>query len=130
MVWIPIVRALVEIDRGHYARAREALAPARAYERGQIDDRWIAYTGGLSYLREKRGAEAIAEFEKITKHHSIAPWTPLYPLAHLGIARAAVIAGDTARARTAYNELLALWKNADPDFPALVAAKQELTALR
>ena len=130
VVWIPVVRALVEIDHGNYAQAREALAPARAYERGQIDDRWIAYTAGLSYLREKRGAEAIAEFEKITKHHSIAPWTPLYPLAHLGIARAAVIAGDTARARTTYNELLALWKNADPDFPALVAAKQELEALR
>ncbi len=129
-IWIPVVRALVAIDRGNYAQARAALTPARSYERGQIDDRWIAYTAGLSCLREKRGAEAIAEFEKITKHHSIAPWTPLYPLAHLGIARAAVIAGDTARARTAYNELLTLWKNADPDFPALVAAKQELGALR
>ena len=130
VIFIPVVRALVEIDRGDYAQARQALAPARAYERGQIDDRWIAYTAGLSYLREKRGAEAIAEFEKITKHQSIAPWTPLCPLAHLGIARAAVIAGDASRARTAYNELLALWKNADPDFPALVAAKREAASLR
>ena len=129
-VWIPVVRALVEIARGHHAQARDALAPARAFERGQFDDRWIAYTAGLSYLREKRGAEAIAEFEKITTSRSIAPWTPLYPLAHLGIARAAVIAGDTARARTAYTDVLAFWKRADPGFPPLVAANQELAALR
>ena len=98
LVLIPEGRALADIGKGNYEQARNTLAAARPYERGQFDDRWIAYTAALSYLHEKRGAEAIAEFEKITKYRSIAPWSPLYPLAHLGIARAAVLAGDTARA--------------------------------
>ena len=129
-IWLPVSEALIDIQRGNFAAARDKLAPARAYERGQLDDRWIAYTAGLTYLGEKRGLEAITEFEKITKHRSIAPWSPLYPLAHLGLARAAVLAGDTVRARAAYNELLALWKNADADFPPLLAAKNEALALK
>ena len=31
--------------------------------------------------------------------------------------------GDTANARGAYQDFLALWKDADPDIPILIAAK-------
>jgi len=53
----------------------------------------------------------------------------LYPLAHLGLAQAAAISGDTARSRKAYEDFLALWKDADPDIPILRRAKEEYQRL-
>jgi tetratricopeptide (TPR) repeat protein len=129
-VVLPTAEALLEIRRGNFALAREKLAPARPYERGQISDFWVVYIAGLAALADGHAADAIAEFEKIVTARSISPASPLYPLAHLGLARAAVISGDNARARKAYEDLFALWKTADPDFPPLVAARQEYAALR
>jgi hypothetical protein len=37
--------------------------------------------------------------------------------------------GDTAKAKTAYNDFFALWKDADPDIPILIAAKAEFAKL-
>jgi hypothetical protein len=51
-------------------------------------------------------------------------------LAHLGIARAYALQGDTAKARVAYQDFFALWKDADPDVPILVAAKSEYAKLK
>ena len=69
------------------------------------------------------------EFDKIISHRSVYPTSVLYPLAHLGIARAAALAGDTSRSRAAYEALFALWKNADPDLPALLQAREEYSKL-
>jgi hypothetical protein len=49
----------------------------------------------------KKGTEAAAEFQKILDHRG-ANWGPLYPLSYVGLARAATLAGDTVRARLAY----------------------------
>lgn len=46
-------------------------------------------------------------------------------LAHLGLARAYAVQGDTLKARAAYQDFLRLWKDADPDIPILIAAKSE-----
>ena len=40
------------------------------------------------------------------------------------------VAGDTAKARTAYQDFLALWKDADPDLPILKEAKAEYAKLQ
>jgi hypothetical protein len=40
------------------------------------------------------------------------------------------VAGDTAKARTAYQDFLALWKDADPDIPILKEAKAEYAKLQ
>ena len=48
-----------------------------------------------------------------------------FPLAHLGLARAALIAGNTTKSRQAYQDFFALWKDADPDLPILIEAKHE-----
>jgi len=53
----------------------------------------------------------------------------LYPLAYVGLARAAVLQGDTAKARKAYQGFFALWKDADPDTPILIEAKREYEKL-
>jgi eukaryotic-like serine/threonine-protein kinase len=55
---------------------------------------------------------------------------PIGALAHLGLARAYVLHGDTARARAAYQDFLTLWKDADPGIPVLIAAKAEYAKLQ
>ena len=55
---------------------------------------------------------------------------PLGALAHVGLARAYVLAGDTAKAKSAYQDFFALWKDADPDIPILQQAKAEYAKLR
>ena len=129
-IGLPILRALVDIKRGKYADARANLEPARPYEFGHIGDFGTVYTTGLSYLGERRAPEAIAEFEKIVNRRSVNPASPFYPLAHLGLARAAALAGDKVRSRAAYEQLFALWKDADNDLPALLQARQEYSRLQ
>jgi hypothetical protein len=53
----------------------------------------------------------------------------LYPLAYVGLARGAVLQGDTVKARKAYQEFFALWKDADLDNPILIEAKREYEKL-
>ncbi|MFN2393964.1 MAG: tol-pal system YbgF family protein, partial [Pyrinomonadaceae bacterium] len=81
------------------------------------------------YLNQQRGTDAAAEFQKILDHRGWQPTSPLYSLAHLGLARAAALTGDTARARQAYQDFFALWKDADPDVPLLQEARQEYEKL-
>ena len=52
------------------------------------------------------------------------------PLSHLGLARAYALQGDTAKARVAYQDFLALWKDADPEIPILKQAKTEYAKLQ
>jgi hypothetical protein len=80
---------------------------------------------GQAYLKLKRGAEAAAEFQKILDHRGYAPLSPLYPLAHLGLARAATLTGETSKSRKAYEDFFAAWKEADSDLPILIEAKKE-----
>jgi len=38
--------------------------------------------------------------------------------------------GDSAKARTAYQDFFAMWKDADPDVPVLKTAKAEYEKLK
>jgi tetratricopeptide (TPR) repeat protein len=99
---------------------------------------WPQYLRGQAYLKLARGAEAAAEFQKILDHRGqgqlssrFVPTCPvLYPLAHLGLARAAAMSGDATKARQAYQDFFALWKDADADMPALIEAKKEYEKLK
>ena len=71
------------------------------------------------------GSDAASEFQKILDHRGSQIASYFYPLAQLGLARAAVLAGETAKARKAYQDLFALWKDADPDLALLLEAKKE-----
>jgi eukaryotic-like serine/threonine-protein kinase len=55
---------------------------------------------------------------------------PIMPLGRVGLARAYVMAGDKARARVAYQDFFALWKDADPDVPVLRDVKAEYAKLQ
>jgi hypothetical protein len=77
-----------------------------------------------------QGSEAAAEFQKFLDHRSLVANNPLFALAHVGLARAYTLSGDTQKARAAYQDFLALWKDGDLDIPILMDAKAELSKLK
>jgi len=127
---IPYVRALIELNRKNADAAIQSLQAATPYELGNAVGLFPIYVRGLAYLQARRGAEAAAEFQKIVDHRGIAPTAAEHSLAKLGLGRAYTMTGDTAKARTAYQDFLALWKDADPDLPVLKEAKAEYSKLQ
>jgi hypothetical protein len=98
------------------------------------------YIRGEAYLAAGQGKAAAAEFQKILDHSGIVwnCWTGA--LAHLGVARANALQARASRgvdapaarvrALAAYQDFLALWKDADPDIPILNEAKAEYGKLQ
>jgi len=89
-----------------------------------------AYVRGEAYLEAQQGREAAAEFQKVLDHRGVVFADPIGALAHLQLGRAYTMAGDTTKARAAYNDFLTLWKDADPDIPILKQAKVEYAKLQ
>jgi hypothetical protein len=85
---------------------------------------------GQAYLLLHRGAEAAAEFQKFLDHPTVVANSPLFILAHLGLARAQTLQGHTDKSRAAYQDFFTLWKDADPDIPILKEAKAEYAKLQ
>jgi hypothetical protein len=112
-------------------KAFEGLQMAVPYELGSPDGNpmFPIYLRGRAYLMARRGSEAAAEFQKILEHRGIVLNSPIGALAHLEIARAFAMQGETAKARVAYQDFLTLWKDADPEIPILKQAKAEYAKL-
>jgi tetratricopeptide (TPR) repeat protein len=125
---LPVIRAAVQINRNNPVEAVKFLESAKPYEAAA--EFWPQYLRGLGYLKLKSGNEAATEFQKILDNRGQAALSALYPLAHLGLARAAALTGDTSKSRKAYQDFLALWKDADSDLPVLQEAKQEYEKLK
>jgi tetratricopeptide (TPR) repeat protein len=87
------------------------------------------YLRGEAYLMLNDAYAAATEFQKFIDHRGVVANFPWGALAHLGLARAYAMQGDTAKAKAAYQEFITLWKDADPDIPVLIAAKSEYTKL-
>jgi predicted Zn-dependent protease len=126
-LFAPQVQAAVALDSGDAAKAIELLKPASAYDRGSTP---VLYLRGLAYVKNKQGAEAVQEFQKILALRNFAPADPLMSLAHLGLGRAYALQGDTQKCRTAYQDFFALWKDADADLPVLKEAHAEYAKLQ
>ncbi len=88
------------------------------------------YFRGLAYVSAKQGASAAGEFQKILDHPGIVVNEPIGALAHLGLGRAYALSGDKVKAAAAYQDFLALWKDADPEIPILKEAKAEYAKLQ
>lgn len=127
-IMLPLVQARIELQRGNPAQAIQLLETTRPFEGYALFQ--IAYLRGQAYLNQQNGAGAVAEFQKILDHRGSQPTSPMYSLAHLGLARAAALQGDTAKARKAYQDFFALWKDADADLPILIEAKKEYEKLK
>ncbi|HXL79907.1 MAG TPA: protein kinase [Pyrinomonadaceae bacterium] len=126
----PMIRAAIANDRGKYAEAIELLQPASRFELGALSGFWISYIRAQAYMGKRSGREAAGEYQKILDHRTVELFSPLYTLAHLGLARAAALTGDTSKSRTEYQNFFAAWKDADADLPVLVQAKKEYEQLK
>jgi eukaryotic-like serine/threonine-protein kinase len=135
--WLPTIDASIETRRNDPAKALELLRTAAQYELGTPSPQfqvgsslYPAYVRGQEYLSLHQGKEAAAEFQRYLDHKGIALNSPLAALARLQLGRAYVLSGDEAKARDAYQDFLALWKDADPDIPIYKEAKAEYATLR
>jgi len=134
--YLPAIRAQLAISHNDSSKAIEALQAAIPYELGSpvsggafSPALYPVYVRGEAYLAGHQGSEAAAEFRKILEQRGVVLNEPIGALAHLGRARAYALQGDTAKAKEAYEEFLALWKDTDLDIPILIAAKAEYAKL-
>jgi serine/threonine protein kinase/Flp pilus assembly protein TadD len=127
-IWLPVIRAAIELQAGNPQKSIERLQPTTPYE--PAAEFWPQYLRGQAYLKLGSGADAAAEFQKILDHRGYAPLSVLYPSALVGVVRSGRIGGDGARSRKAYEELMLIWKDADPDQPMLIEIKKEYQRLK
>jgi serine/threonine protein kinase/Flp pilus assembly protein TadD len=125
---IPIARAQMELSRGNAPLVIQLLDGARKYD--LYGEFWPQYLRGQAYLKQGNGQLAAVEFKTIIDNRGWHPVSPLYAMAHVGAARAAVLSGDKAQARKYYQDFLQLWKDADPANPILVEARTEYAKLK
>jgi serine/threonine protein kinase/tetratricopeptide (TPR) repeat protein len=133
-VQLPEIRAVTALNRNQPEASLDLLASASPYERSYIE---ANYFRGLAYLRLRKGPEAIAEFQKIVDHKGASwgatwvhpNWGLYYAPSQLELARAYSLAGDTAKAKTAFQSFFQLWKNADSELAILKQAKAEYLKL-
>jgi eukaryotic-like serine/threonine-protein kinase len=135
--YLPVLRARLALNGGDASNALALLQAAIPYELGvqssSIDGLFGAlypiYMRGEAYLAAGQGAKAAAEFQRILDHRGIVSIDPVGALARLQLGRAWTLAGDQSKAKSAYEDFLTLWKDADPDIPALKKAKAEYAKL-
>jgi tetratricopeptide (TPR) repeat protein len=131
--WLPTIHAATELSAGNSSQALMTLEAAAPYDLGgpsPLGNLYPVYVRGQAYLASKNGPAAVAEFQKILDHRGIVLNLPLGALAHLQMGRAYVLTGDTAKARTAYQDFFNVWKDADPDIPILKEARAEFEKLK
>ena len=133
--WLPTFKAAMELNTGNSTQAVMFLEAAAPYELGmppqlQLGTMYPVYIRGQAQLVAHNGAGAATEFQKFLDHRGVALNFPLGALAHLGLARSYAMQGDTAKAKTDYNDFFTLWKDADSDIPILIAAKAEYAKLK
>ena len=132
-VFLPAVRAMSALEANRPAEALSILESAKPYELGAGPggpNYLPMYVRGEAYLRAHDGAKAASEFQKIIDHPGIDPISVQYNLARLGLGRAYTLQGEKEKSRAAYQDFLALWKDADPDVPILKQAQTEYAKLR
>jgi len=134
--WLPTIRAQIALHDKHPQEALDALQPTLPLELGSILSvqgpvcLYPIFVRGTAYLELGQGNPAAAEFQKFIDHRGISVNCANGALAHLQLGRAYALANDKAKARAAYQEFLALWKDADPDIPILKEAKVEYAKLQ
>jgi tetratricopeptide (TPR) repeat protein len=128
---LPLTRAVLELKRDRPMQAIALLNSIGSFERVFPP---VAYIRGLAFLKAGKGADAEVEFQKILDGKVVFPPVPansyaINSVSYVGLARGAGMAGDVPKAKKAYEDFLALWKNADPDLPILTQARKEHGAL-
>ena len=136
--YVPVLRAMVELERGKPAESADRLHVALAYERAAnglnfsrsyLGGLLSAYVRGQALIAAKKYRDAETEFRKVLENRGLVGFDPIGSLTRLQLARTLVHMGETVKAKSAYNDLLTLWKDADPDVPAVEDARAEYARL-
>ncbi len=132
--YLPMIRCAVATQKGNAAKPLDATEIDERYDLGSPS--WMnyvklytVYLRAQAYLAARQPVPAAAAFQKILDHPGLVVNEPIGALAHLGLGRAYAMAGDSNKARTAYQDFLVLWKEADLDLPILKQAKAEYEKL-
>lgn len=136
--YLPALCGELALRRGVPSNAVNTLQPATANELGISAEAFNYFFGtldpvyirGQALLAADQPAEAAAEFNKVVAHRGLLMVDPLDSIARLQLARAYTKMGDAAKAKAAYTDLLALWKDADHDLPLVTQARSESAHLR
>ena len=137
-MYLPTLRALFALDARNPVAAIQSLQTASRFDlatggigfNGYFGKLYPIYVRGLAYLAAQHPVEAAAEFQRIVDHRSIVLVDPIDAFARLQLARALALSGDTAKARSVYDNLFTLWKNADTKIPMVNEARAEYARLR
>ena len=135
---LPALRALLALNHSDPAKAVKLLQIAVPYDlsaprssiHGNFGALYPIYVRGEAYLALHQGVEAAAEFQKILDHRGIVVNDPIGALARLQLGRAYALSGDTAKAKTAYQDFLTLWKDADANIPIFKQAQAEYARMQ
>jgi predicted Zn-dependent protease len=124
-----VTRASIALRQGKPGDALKVLEPAALTELGTVAGLIPPYLRAEAFLASGAFADAIREYQKVLQNRGVDPFAQVLPLAQLGLARAHARTGDLDAARRAYDELFTLWKNAEPNFEPLAAARAEYARL-
>jgi len=122
-VYLPLIRSVIERQRGNARKAADLLAEAKSYS---LD---VNYQRAQAYLAAGDPAKAVADLEELLSRRQAGWWQVYAPLAQLGLGRAYAMQGDREKSRKAYDVFFTTWKDADPDIPILRQAKAEYKKL-
>jgi len=136
--YVPTLRALAAIAGNQPALAIELLQANVPYERAVpatafnffFGSLYPVYVRGQAYAASGLHQQAVAEFQKILDHPGLMMGDPAGARARLEKARSLARAGNLSAARTAYEDFLGLWRDADLDVPILVQAKADYAKLQ
>jgi tetratricopeptide (TPR) repeat protein len=129
-VQLPVIAAVRAVSQREFARAIRLLEPVKPYDHAPAAEFWPAYLRGEAYRGLKDGRSAAAQYQSIVDHRGEAPTSPLYALAHVGLARASVLTGDMHTARSMYERFFSLWNEADPDLRRVEDVRREFSRFR
>ena len=123
---LPRVRASLSMAHGKPMDAVAALETARPYEMASYA---VPEERAEAWLKASRPEMAEAEYEKILQNQGVDPLSPLFTMAHLGLARVYEREKKIAESRAEYERFFLAWKDADDDMPVLKAARAEYARL-
>jgi serine/threonine protein kinase/tetratricopeptide (TPR) repeat protein len=125
-----MIQGAILVNQGEAGKGIDALAAIAAYDLSGDDTTSSAYLRGDAFLAARQGSAAAVEFQKVLDHPGVTRNFVAGAMAHLGLARAYVLTGETEQARAAYQHFFQVWKDADLNLPALQQAKVEFGRLR